>query len=231
MAARNLAKARALASRRGSTGRGAAAESDAEWERCTVCASAEAAIRDVDAVRPSHGNSGRLQTHRTPRPKRARPAFAQERDGYSLDRVKACRKALEGGTYPFTVLQPRSTPDTGGGAREVRAAGKRCFWSRCHHSRDPRRRHEHYVRVGGSSGIWTIHDFDLGVYCLARGDRGVRHRQVRWWSIDRSECETSIRSMVVMRTARGKLATSTLAAGDHGYDKSGELLGSEGGIA
>jgi myo-inositol 2-dehydrogenase/D-chiro-inositol 1-dehydrogenase len=231
MHARNLAKAEGARLTTVFDPDVTAAESAAKANGCTVSASAEAAIRDVDAVliatsTATHADLIELAA------KAGKAILCEKPIDLSLDRVKACRKAIEGCDVPIQIGFNRRFDPGHRGARDVRAAGKIGDLEQVIiTSRDPAPPPRAYLAVSG--GIFrdmTIHDFDLARFML--GEEATEVFATGSALVDASigsEFDDFDSVMVVMRTASGKLChINNSRRATYGYDQRVELLGSEG---
>ncbi len=209
----------------------AAARAVADRYGCTVAASAEEALRGIDAVliatsTPTHADL-------IERAARAGKAILCEKPiDLSLKRVQQCRKAIDGFDVPIQIGFNRRFDPGHRAAREARAAGRIGTLEQVIiTSRDPGMPPRAYVAASG--GIFrdmTIHDFDLARFML--GDEPVEVFATGSALVDPTigpEFGDKDSVMVVMRTADGKLChINNSRRASFGYDQRVELFGSEG---
>lgn len=231
MHAHNLAKAEGARLATVFDPNAAAAEAAAKANGCTVSASAEAAIRDADAVliatsTATHADLIELAA------KAGKAVLCEKPIDLSLDRVKACREAIEGCDVPIQIGFNRRFDPGHRAARDARASGKIGDLEQVIiTSRDPGPPPRAYLAVSG--GIFrdmTIHDFDLARFML--GEEPTEVFATGSALVDASiapEFGDVDSIMVVMRTASGKLChINNSRRASYGYDQRVELLGSEG---
>lgn len=208
-----------------------AAEAVARVHGCGVSASAEEAIGKADAVliatsTATHADLIELAA------RAGKPILCEKPIDLSLDRVRACRKAIEGYNVPIQIGFNRRFDPGHRAARNACAAGKIGKLEQVViTSRDPGMPPRGYTAVSG--GIFrdmTIHDFDVARFMLNDEPTEV-------FATGSALVDPTIATdlgdfdsiMVVMRTADGKLChinNSRRAA--FGYDQRIELFGSEG---
>lgn len=208
-----------------------AAEAVARVHGCGISASAEDAIGKADAVliatsTATHADLIELAA------KAGKPILCEKPIDLSLDRVRACRKAIEGYDVPIQIGFNRRFDPGHRAARNACVAGKIGKLEQVViTSRDPGMPPRGYTAVSG--GIFrdmTIHDFDVARFMLndeptevfATGSALVDPTV----GTDFGDFDSV---MIVMRTADGKLChinNSRRAA--FGYDQRIELFGSEG---
>lgn len=208
-----------------------AAEAVARVHGCGVSASVEDAIGKADAVliatsTATHADLIELAA------KAGKPILCEKPIDLSLDRVRACQKAIEGYNVPIQIGFNRRFDPGHRAARNACAAGKIGKLEQVViTSRDPGMPPRGYTAVSG--GIFrdmTIHDFDVARFMLNDEPTEV-------FATGSALVDPTIGTdfgdfdsiMVVMRTADGKLChinNSRRAA--FGYDQRIELFGSEG---
>lgn len=229
--ARNIAKAEGARLETVFDPNTAAAEAVARVHDCGVSASAEEAIGKADAVliatsTATHADLIELAA------RAGKPILCEKPIDLSLDRVRACRKAIEGYNVPIQIGFNRRFDPGHRAARNACAAGKIGKLEQVViTSRDPGMPPRGYTAVSG--GIFrdmTIHDFDVARFMLNDEPTEV-------FATGSALVDPTIATdlgdfdsiMVVMRTADGKLChinNSRRAA--FGYDQRIELFGSEG---
>jgi myo-inositol 2-dehydrogenase / D-chiro-inositol 1-dehydrogenase len=208
-----------------------AAEAVAKAHGCKVSTSVEDAIGEAEAVliatsTATHADLIELAA------KAGKAILCEKPIDLDLDRVRACRKAIEGCNVPIQIGFNRRLDPGHRAARDACAAGK---IGRLEQvvitSRDPGMPPRGYTAVSG--GIFrdmTIHDFDVARFMLNDEPTEV-------FATGSALIDPTIGSdfgdfdsiMVIMRTADGKLChinNSRRAA--FGYDQRIELFGSEG---
>lgn len=208
-----------------------AAEAVARVHGCGVSASAEDAIGKADAVliatsTATHADLIELAA------RAGKPILCEKPIDLSLDRVRACRKAIEGYNVPIQIGFNRRFDPGHRAARNACAAGKIGKLEQVViTSRDPGMPPRGYTAVSG--GIFrdmAIHDFDVARFMLNDEPTEV-------FATGSALVDPTIATdfgdfdsiMIVMRTADGKLChinNSRRAA--FGYDQRIELFGSEG---
>lgn len=208
-----------------------AAEAVAKVHGCGVSASVDDAIGKADAVliatsTATHADLIELAA------KAGKPILCEKPIDLSLDRVRACRKAIEGYNVPIQIGFNRRFDPGHRAARNACAAGKIGKLEQVVvTSRDPGMPPRGYTAVSG--GIFrdmTIHDFDVARFMLNDEPTEV-------FATGSALVDPTIGTdfgdfdsiMIVMRTADGKLChinNSRRAA--FGYDQRIELFGSEG---
>lgn len=231
MHARNLAKAAGARLATVFDPNADAAKAAAEANGCTVSSSAEEAILGVDAVliatsTPTHAALIEAAA------KAGKAILCEKPIDLNLDRVKACRKAIEGCDVPIQIGFNRRFDPGHRAARDARAAGRIGTLEQVIiTSRDPAPPPRAYTAVSG--GIYrdmTIHDFDLARFML--GEEPTEVFATGSAVVDPSigpEFGDVDSIMVVMRTASGKLChINNSRRATFGYDQRVELLGSEG---
>ena len=231
MHARNLAKAPGAHLATVFDPNADAARAAAEANGCTVSSSAEAAIRAVDAVLIATSTSTHADLIEVAA-KAGKAILCEKPIDLDLDRVKACRKAIESYDVPIQIGFNRRFDPGHRAARDARASGQiGALEQVIITSRDPAPPPRAYLAVSG--GIFrdmTIHDFDLARFML-----GEEPRQV--FATGSAIVDPSIGSefgdvdsiMVVMRTASGKLChINNSRRATFGYDQRVELHGSAG---
>ena len=212
---------------------GAAAEAVARANGCTVSASAEDAVDKADAVliatsTATHADLIVLAA------KAGKAILCEKPIDLSLDRVRACRKAIEGCNVPIQIGFNRRFDPGHRAARDGCAAGKIGKLEQVViTSRDPGMPPRGYTAVSG--GIFrdmTIHDFDVARFMLNDEPTEV-------FATGSALVDPTIGSdfgdfdsiMVIMRTADGKLChINNSRRATFGYDQRIELFGSEGMI-
>lgn len=208
-----------------------AAEAVARVHGCGVSASVEDAIGKADAVliatsTATHADLIELAA------KAGKPILCEKPIDLSLDRVRACRKAIEGYNVPIQIGFNRRFDPGHRAARNACAAGKIGKLEQVViTSRDPGMPPRGYTAVSG--GIFrdmTIHDFDVARFMLDDEPTEVL-------AIGSALVDPTIASdfgdfdsiMVVMRTTDGKLChINNSRRSAFGYDQRIELFGSEG---
>lgn len=231
MHARNLAKAAGARLATVYDPNGAAAKAAADANGCTVSGSAEEAIRATDAVliatsTPTHADLIELAA------KAGKAILCEKPIDLSLDRVKSCRKAIEGCNVPIQIGFNRRFDPGHRAAREAVTSGKiGALEQVIITSRDPAPAPRAYLEVSG--GIFrdmTIHDFDLARFML--GEEPTEVFATGSALVDPtigSELGDFDSAMVIMRTAGGKLChINNSRRATYGYDQRVELLGSAG---
>lgn len=208
-----------------------AAEAVARVHGCGVSASAEDAIGKADAVliatsTATHADLIELAA------RAGKPILCEKPIDLSLDRVRTCRRAIEGCNVPIQIGFNRRFDPGHRAARNACVAGKIGKLEQVViTSRDPGMPPRGYTAVSG--GIFrdmTIHDFDVARFMLNDEPTEV-------FATGSALVDPTIATdfgdfdsiMVVMRTADGKLChinNSRRAA--FGYDQRIELFGSEG---
>lgn len=208
-----------------------AAEAVARLHGCGVSASVEDAVGKADVVliatsTATHADLIELAA------RAGKPILCEKPIDLSLDRVRACRKAIEGYNVPIQIGFNRRFDPGHRAARNACAAGKIGKLEQVViTSRDPGMPPRGYTAVSG--GIFrdmTIHDFDVARFMLNDEPTEV-------FATGSALVDPTIGTdfgdfdsiMVVMRTADGKLChinNSRRAA--FGYDQRIELFGSEG---
>ncbi|MEH2493347.1 inositol 2-dehydrogenase [Bradyrhizobium sp. AZCC 2230] len=212
---------------------GAAAEAVARANGCTVSTSAEDAVDKADAVliatsTATHADLIELAA------KAGKAILCEKPIDLSLDRVRACRKAIEGYKVPIQIGFNRRFDPGHRAAHDARAAGKIGKLEQVViTSRDPGMPPRGYTAVSG--GIFrdmTIHDFDVARFMLNDEPTEV-------FATGSALVDPTIGSdfgdfdsiMVIMRTADGKLChINNSRRATFGYDQRIELFGSEGMI-
>ena len=212
---------------------GAAAEAVARANGCTVSTSAEDAVDKADAVliatsTATHADLIVLAA------KAGKAILCEKPIDLSLDRVRACRKAIEGCNVPIQIGFNRRFDPGHRAARDGCAAGKIGKLEQVViTSRDPGMPPRGYTAVSG--GIFrdmTIHDFDVARFMLNDEPTEV-------FATGSALVDPTIGSdfgdfnsiMVIMRTADGKLChINNSRRASFGYDQRIELFGSEGMI-
>ena len=209
----------------------ASARKVAELHGCSVAASAEDAIRQCDAVviatsTPTHADLLEVAA------KAGKAILCEKPIDLDLERVRACRKAIEGCDVPIQLGFNRRFDPGHRAARDARSGGdigrlEQVIIT----SRDPGMPPRPYVAASG--GIFrdmTIHDFDLARFML--DDEPVELFATGSALVDPTigpEFGDFDSIMVVMRTADGKLChINNSRRATFGYDQRVELLGSEG---
>lgn len=208
-----------------------AAEAVASVHGCGVSASAEDAIGRADAVliatsTATHADLIELAA------KAGKPILCEKPIDLSLDRVRACREAIEGCNVPIQIGFNRRFDPGHRAARNACAAGKIGKLEQVViTSRDPGMPPRGYTAVSG--GIFrdmTIHDFDVARFMLNDEPTEV-------FATGSALVDPTIATdfgdfdsiMVVMRTADGKLChINNSRHSAFGYDQRIELFGSEG---
>jgi myo-inositol 2-dehydrogenase / D-chiro-inositol 1-dehydrogenase len=208
-----------------------AAEVVASTNGCSVAASAEEAINQVDAVliatsTATHADLIELAA------KAGKAILCEKPIDLSLDRVRACREAIEGCNVAIQIGFNRRFDPGHRAAREACAAGKIGKLEQVViTSRDPGMPPRGYVAVSG--GIFrdmTIHDFDMARFMLDDEPTEV-------FATGSALVDPTIGPdfgdfdsiMVVMRTADGKLChINNSRRATFGYDQRIELFGSAG---
>lgn len=208
-----------------------AAEAVAKLHSCGVSASAEDAIGRADAVliatsTATHADLIELAA------RAGKPILCEKPIDLSLDRVRACRKAIEGYNVPIQIGFNRRFDPGHRAARSACAAGKIGKLEQVViTSRDPGMPPRGYTAVSG--GIFrdmTIHDFDVARFMLNDEPTEV-------FATGSALVDPTIATdfgdfdsiMVVMRTADGKLChINNSRRSAFGYDQRIELFGSEG---
>lgn len=231
MHARNLAKAPGARLATVFDPNDAAAKATAEANGCSVSASAEDAIRAVDAVVIATSTATHADLIEQAA-KAGKAILCEKPIDLSLDRVKACRKAIEGCDVPIQIGFNRRFDPGHRAARNARASGKIGTLEQVIiTSRDPGMPPRAYTAASG--GIFrdmTIHDFDLARFMLDEEPTEVFATGSAL--VDPSigpEFGDSDSIMVIMRTAGGKLChINNSRRATFGYDQRVELLGSEG---
>ena len=209
----------------------AAAETAAKANGCTISANVEAAIRDVDAVliatsTPTHADLIELAV------KAGKAVLCEKPIDLSLDRVKACRKAIEGCDVPIQIGFNRRFDPGHRAARDARASGRiGALEQVIITSRDPGPPPRAYLAAsGGLFRDMTIHDFDLARFML--GEEPAEVFATGSTLVDPSigpELGDVDSAMIIMRTASGKLChINNSRRATYGYDQRVELLGSDG---
>ena len=208
-----------------------AAEAVAKAHGCKVSTSVEDAIGEAEAVliatsTATHADLIELAA------KAGKAILCEKPIDLDLDRVLACRKAIEGCNVPIQIGFNRRLDPGHRAARDACAAGKIGKLEQVViTSRDPGMPPRGYTAVSG--GIFrdmTIHDFDVARFMLNDEPTEV-------FATGSALIDPTIGSdfgdfdsiMVIMRTADGKLChinNSRRAA--FGYDQRIELFGSEG---
>jgi myo-inositol 2-dehydrogenase/D-chiro-inositol 1-dehydrogenase len=208
-----------------------AAEAVARAHGCRVASTAEEAIDKADAVliatsTATHADLIELAA------KAGKAILCEKPIDLSLDRVLACRKAIEGCNVPIQIGFNRRFDPGHRAAREACAAGKIGKLEQVViTSRDPGMPPRGYVAVSG--GIFrdmTIHDFDVARFML--NDEPTEVFATGSALVDPT-IEADFRDfdsiMVIMRTADGKLChINNSRRATFGYDQRIELFGSEG---
>lgn len=208
-----------------------AAEAVARVHGCGVSASAEDAIGKADAVliatsTATHADLIELAA------RAGKPILCEKPIDLSLDRVRACRKAIEGYNVPIQIGFNRRFDPGHRAARNACDAGKIGKLEQVViTSRDPGMPPRGYTAVSG--GIFrdmTIHDFDVARFMLNDEPTEV-------FATGSALVDPTIATdfgdfdsiMVVMRTADGKLChINNSRRSAYGYDQRIELFGSEG---
>jgi myo-inositol 2-dehydrogenase/D-chiro-inositol 1-dehydrogenase len=208
-----------------------AAEAVARANGCRVATTAEEAVDEADAVliatsTATHADLIELAA------KAGKPILCEKPIDLDLDRVRACRKAIEGCNVPIQIGFNRRFDPGHRAARQACAAGK---IGRLEQvvitSRDPGMPPRGYVAASG--GIFrdmTIHDFDMARFML-------NDEPIEVFATGSALVDPTIGSdfgdfdsiMVIMRTADGKLChINNSRRATFGYDQRIELFGSEG---
>ena len=208
-----------------------AAKTAAEANGCTVSSSAEAAINAADAVLIATSTATHADLIEVAA-KAGKAILCEKPIDLSLDRVKACRKAIEGCGVPIQIGFNRRFDPGHRAARDARAAGKIGTLEQVIiTSRDPGLAPRAYLAVSG--GIFRdmmIHDFDLARFML--GEEPTEVFAAGSALVDPSlatEFGDVDTAMVIMRTASGKLChINNSRRASYGYDQRVELFGSEG---
>ncbi|MGJ4940341.1 inositol 2-dehydrogenase [Bradyrhizobium sp. HKCCYLS1011] len=208
-----------------------AAEAVASANGCRVAATAGDAIEKADAVliatsTPTHADLIELAA------KAGKAILCEKPIDLNLDRVRACRKAIEGCNVPIQIGFNRRFDPGHRAAREACAAGKIGKLEQVViTSRDPGMPPRNYVAVSG--GIFrdmTIHDFDVARFML--NDEPTEVFATGSALVDPatgSDFGDFDSIMVIMRTADGKLChINNSRRATFGYDQRIELFGSEG---
>ncbi len=208
-----------------------AARNVADRYGCSVAASAEEAIQQSDAVliatsTPTHADLLELAA------KAGKAVLCEKPIDLDLQRVRACRKAIEGCDVPIQLGFNRRFDPGHSAARDARASGEIGTLEQVIiTSRDPGMPPRPYVAASG--GIFrdmTIHDFDLARFMLDE-------EPVEVFATGSALVDPTIGPefgdldsiMVIMRTAGGKLChINNSRRATFGYDQRVELLGSEG---
>lgn len=208
-----------------------AAEAVARVHGCGVSASVEDAIGKADAVliatsTATHADLIELAA------KAGKPILCEKPIDLSLDRVRACRKAIEGYNVPIQIGFNRRFDPGHRAARNACIAGKIGKLEQVViTSRDPGMPPRGYTAVSG--GIFrdmTIHDFDVARFMLDDEPTEV-------FATGSALVDPTIGTdfgdfdsiMVVMRAADGKLChINNSRRSAYGYDQRIELFGSEG---
>jgi len=208
----------------------AAAEDVARQYGCVVAASAEDAIAAADAVliatsTPTHADLIEAAA------KAGKAIFCEKPIDLSLARVAACRKAIAGFDRPIQIgFNRRFDPGHRAARDAVRAGEVGELQQVVITSRDPGLASRDYLKVSG--GIFkdmTIHDFDLARFML--GEEPVEVFATGSALVDPTLAELNDvdSTMVIMRTASGKLChINNSRAAVYGYDQRVELFGSKG---
>jgi len=233
MHARNLAQADGARLETVFDPNGAAAEEVARAYGCTVATSAEDAIGKADAIliatsTATHADLIELAA------KAGKAILCEKPIDLSLDRVRVCRKAIEGCKVPIQIGFNRRFDPGHRAARDACAAGKIGKLEQVViTSRDPGMPPRGYTAVSG--GIFrdmTIHDFDVARFMLNDEPTEV-------FATGSALVDPTIGSdfgdfdsiMVIMRSADGKLChINNSRRATFGYDQRIELFGSEGMI-
>ena len=208
-----------------------AARKVAEEHGCSIATSAADAIARSDAVviatsTPTHAELLEAAA------KAGKAVLCEKPIDLDLDRVRACRKAIEGCDVPIQLGFNRRFDPGHRAARDARVNGQ---IGRLEQviitSRDPGMPPRPYVAASG--GIFrdmTIHDFDLARFML--DDEPVELFATGSALVDPTigpEFGDLDSVMVIMRTADGKLChINNSRRATFGYDQRVELLGSEG---
>lgn len=208
-----------------------AARKVADTYGCSVAASAEVAIKQSDAVliatsTPTHADLMELSA------KAGKAVLCEKPIDLDLQRVRACRKAIEGCGVPIQLGFNRRFDPGHRAARDARNSGEIGTLEQVIiTSRDPGMPPRPYVAASG--GIFrdmTIHDFDLARFML-------EEEPVEVFATGSALVDPTIGPefgdldsiMVVMRTADGKLChINNSRRATFGYDQRVELFGSEG---
>lgn len=209
----------------------AAAEAVSKRFGCSVASSAEAALRNVDAVliatsTATHADLIELAA------KAGKAVLCEKPIDLDLRRARACQAAVEGCGVPIQIGFNRRFDPGHRAARDARASGE---IGRLEQviitSRDPGMPPRPYVAASG--GIFrdmTIHDFDLARFMLDDEPTDV-------FATGSALVDPTIGPefgdvdsvMVVMRTADGALChINNSRRATFGYDQRVELLGSRG---
>jgi myo-inositol 2-dehydrogenase/D-chiro-inositol 1-dehydrogenase len=231
MHARNLAEADGATLETVFDPNKSAAEAVARAIGCRVAISAEDAIDKADAVliatsTATHADLIELAA------KAGKAILCEKPIDLSLDRVRACRKAIEGCNVPIQIGFNRRFDPGHRAAREACAAGRIGKLEQVViTSRDPGMPPRGYVAVSG--GIFrdmTIHDFDVARFML--NDEPTEVFATGSALVDPSigpDFGDFDSIMVIMRTADGKLChINNSRRATFGYDQRIELFGSEG---
>ncbi|MCQ4630130.1 inositol 2-dehydrogenase [Shinella sp. CPCC 100929] len=208
----------------------AAAEEIGRRYGCTVAASAEEAIALADAVLIATSTATHADLIEASA-KAGKAIFCEKPIDLSLDRVIACRQAIAGFERPVQIgFNRRFDPGHRAAHDATRAGEIGDLQQVIITSRDPGLASRDYLRVSG--GIFrdmTIHDFDLARFML--GEEPVEVFATGSTLVDPTLAEFGDvdSTMIVMRTASGKLChINNSRAAAYGYDQRVELFGSKG---
>ncbi|WP_439615798.1 inositol 2-dehydrogenase [Shinella sp.] len=208
----------------------AAAEEIGQRYSCTVAASAEEAIALADAVLIATSTATHADLIEASA-KAGKAIFCEKPIDLSLDRVIACRQAIAGFEKPVQIGFNRRFDPGHRAARDATRAGEIGDLQQVIiTSRDPGLASRDYLKVSG--GIFrdmTIHDFDLARFML--GEEPVEVFATGSTLVDPTlaEFDDVDSTMIVMRTASGKLChINNSRAAAYGYDQRVELFGSKG---
>ncbi len=197
---------------------------------CAVAASAEEAIALADAVLIATSTATHADLIEASA-KAGKAIFCEKPIDLSLARVIACRKTIAGFDRPVQIGFNRRYDPGHRAARDATRAGEIGDLQQVIiTSRDPGLASRDYLRVSG--GIFrdmTIHDFDLARFML--GEEPVEVFATGSTLVDPTLAEFGDvdSTMIVMRTASGKLChINNSRAAAYGYDQRIELFGSKG---
>ncbi|HEV7249714.1 MAG TPA: inositol 2-dehydrogenase [Shinella sp.] len=207
-----------------------AAEEIGQRYGCTVAASAEEAIALADAVLIATSTATHADLIEASA-KAGKAIFCEKPIDLSLARVVACRQAIAGFERPVQIGFNRRFDPGHRAARDATRVGEIGDLQQVIiTSRDPGLASRDYLRVSG--GIFrdmTIHDFDLARFML--GEEPVEVFATGSTLVDPTLAEFGDvdSTMIVMRTASGKLChINNSRAAAYGYDQRVELFGSKG---
>ncbi|MEW9612777.1 inositol 2-dehydrogenase [Shinella sp. S4-D37] len=209
---------------------GAAADEVGRHYGCAVAASAEDAIAQADAVliatsTPTHADLIEASA------RAGKAIFCEKPIDLSLSRVAACRKAISGFDRPIQIGFNRRFDPGHRAARDAARAGEIGELQQVViTSRDPGLASRDYLKASG--GIFkdmTIHDFDLARFMLDEEPVEVFATGSTLIDPTLRELNDVDSTMVIMRTASGKLChINNSRAAVYGYDQRVELFGSKG---